>query len=439
MIDRQQTFATEAEHRAWIAAQSALPVGFRVGTHRFDFTPVEIGKPATMTLSLVVCDEPTPDFAAVFTRNAFPGAPVRIGRQRLQSERLGAIIINNKVSNVCAPEGVATAETLCTDLAGRLGLPPAAVLPSSTGVIGWRIPLAEMQRALPDAVAALQADSIAPLASGIMTTDLYPKVRRYDFPGGGSIVGVAKGAGMVEPNLATMLSYLLTDVPVARAQLRACLAEVVETSYNAISIDTDQSTSDTVVALSSGQAQAVPLDAFKAGLRVVCEALAEDLVRNGEGVHHVVRATVSEAPDAAIAKGIGKAVINSPLLQCAICGNDPNVGRLVAAVGKWLGDVHPEVPTAGFRLAIGGIEVFADGCFHLDPDKERRLHEHLVAAELYRSTVPADGVYRPPVSWPPHQRYVDIGIACGCGTASCTVIGGDRSHEYISENADYRS
>ena len=432
-------FMSEHGHRHWLATQAALPAGFRVGTTRLSFEPAEVPKTVSMNLTLIALDQPTPDFAAAFTRNAFPGAPVTIGRRRLQEPTLGAILVNNKVSNVCAPGGVETSERLCAALAAQLGLRPAEVLPCSTGVIGWALPVSAMIDALPAAVAALESSSILPAALGIMTTDLYPKIRRADL-GGGAIVGIAKGAGMIEPNLATMLVYILTDIAVPRAALRQMLPDVVGESFNAISIDSDQSTSDTVVVLSSGQVAGVSEAAFREALGRVCRELAEDVVRNGEGVHHVMKVTVQGAPDAALARAVGKSVVNSPLFQCALCGNDPNIGRLVCAVGKYLGNYQPGLDVSRCRMAIGGHEVFAGGAFHIGPDTERLLHTCFRHAELYESGPPdGRGVFKPPISWPPHQRCVEIQIDLGNGSAACTVIGADRSHEYISENADYRS
>ncbi|HSN13205.1 MAG TPA: bifunctional ornithine acetyltransferase/N-acetylglutamate synthase, partial [Anaeromyxobacteraceae bacterium] len=138
MTDRTHTFASRAEHRAWLAAQARLPKGFRVGTAELEFTPFEVAKPAKMRLTLIALDRPTEAFGAVFTRNAFPGAPVIVGRARLAGARLGAVLVNNKISNVCAPGGVEASERLCGEVAKALGLAAGEVLPSSTGVIGWR-------------------------------------------------------------------------------------------------------------------------------------------------------------------------------------------------------------------------------------------------------------------------------------------------------------
>jgi glutamate N-acetyltransferase/amino-acid N-acetyltransferase len=434
----QLTFADRAAHRAWLAAQSALPAGFRVGRASFDFTPREAPKPARMNLTLIALDQPTPAFAALFTRNAFPGAPVIIGRTRLAEPSLGAIVINNKISNVCAPDGVATAERVCAAAAAQLGLSPRQVLPSSTGVIGWALPEEAMIAALPAAVGALAPGSVLPAAEGIVTTDLYPKVRRADV-GGGSIVGIAKGAGMIEPNLATMLVYLLTDIAVPRAELRQMLARATDASFNAISIDSDTSTSDTVVALSSGRVPFADWGAFERALHQVCRDLAEDVVRNGEGVRHVIRVTVREAASLGLARALGKAVVNGPLFKCAVAGNDPNVGRLIQAIGKHVGAHAPGTDLSGLRATMGGIEIFSGGVFRLNPEKEAALVAHLRGAELYASQPGPDGVFSAPIDFPPHERAVELEIALGNGAASATVLGGDLTHEYVSENADYRS
>src|SRR5512133_1126786 len=170
------TFADRAAHRAWLASQAALPAGFRIGTASLDFVPVEVPKPARMNLTLLALEKPTGSFAAKFTRNAFPGAPVIVGRRRLEGPALGAIVVNNKLANVCAPGGVEAAERVCAEAARLLGCAPEEVLPSSTGVIGWTLPVGAMLAALPAAAAALAGGSVLPAAEAIMTTDLYPKV-----------------------------------------------------------------------------------------------------------------------------------------------------------------------------------------------------------------------------------------------------------------------
>jgi glutamate N-acetyltransferase / amino-acid N-acetyltransferase len=442
MASTSLRFSSRDQHRRWLQGQAVLPHGFRVGTTRLSFTPNEAPRPARMTITLIALDRPTPDFAAVFTRNAIVGAPVIIGRQRLGEPTLGAVLVNNKISNVGAPDGLATAERLCAAAAGALGMSANQVLPASTGIIGWQLPVEAMAAAIPDAVKVLSPDSVLPAAEGIMTTDLYPKVRRVivgQGSGAGSIVGIAKGAGMVEPNMATMLVYLLTDLAVPREELRALLPGIADRTFNRISIDSDTSTSDTLALLSSGAVPCPDRAAFAEALSTVCADLAEDVVRNGEGVHHVLRVTVRGAPTEALARLVGKGIVNSPLVKTAICGNDPNVGRIAAALGKQLSLHAPDLDIGGLRLSLGGHDLFVGGAFRLHGDKESALTQHLRQAELYRSQPDAEGIFKPPVDYPPHEEVVQMEIDLGAGEQSSTVLGADLSHEYISENADYRS
>lgn len=432
------TFSNRDDHLTWLREQSALPQGFKVGTTTFDFTPLEALKPARMTLTLITLDEPSADFGAVFTQNAFPGAPVIIGRQRQDESTLGALVINNKISNVCAPDGVATSEHICAAAAEVLAIQSGQIFPSSTGIIGWRLPAEAMVNALPAATAALQPETILPAAEGIVTTDLYPKVRSIQI-GKGRIVGIAKGAGMIEPNLATMLVYVLTDIAIPREVLRSELTLAVNESFNRISIDSDTSTSDTVAIVSSGQVEDVAISDFRQGLRQVCRDLAEDVVRNGEGVRHVMRVHVKGAPDTKYATQLGRAVVNAPLFKCAIAGNDPNVGRLVQAIGRFVGNSAQSIDVKPMRLSIGGIEIFSNGEFMLDPSKEMALQSHLEAAQLYASQPTAQGVFLPPIDYPAHERCVEIEVLLGVGPAEAIVLGGDLTHEYVTENADYRS
>ncbi len=245
-----------------------------------------------MNLSLILADRETPDFAAVFTRNQFPGAPVLIGRERLERPIIRGVLANNKISNVCTPRGGENAEGLLTDLAGLVGETGQSFFSASTGIIGWDLPVREMREALPTLVAGLSGTSMLPVAQAIMTTDAFPKVRRASV-GSGSIVGTAKGAGMIEPNMGTLLCFLCTDLSVPRQELREHLAWCVERSLNRISVDSDQSTSDTAILLSSRRKSAVPPQEFREGLLKVLSGLAFDIVRNAEGIGHVMRVRVA--------------------------------------------------------------------------------------------------------------------------------------------------
>ncbi len=434
-----RTFASQAEHRAFVAQQARMPQGFRAGSTRFAFTPAEVDKPANMNVTVLAADQPCADFAAVFTRNAVAGAPVLLGRQRLNEPQLGAIVINNKISNVGVDTGMADAEAVCAAVGAGLGLPGSAVMSASTGVIGWRLPKAAIVAAVPKAIESLTSASLFPAAEAIMTTDLYPKARTARV-GEGCITGIAKGAGMIEPNMATMLGFVLTDLAVPREALRAMLPRVVDQSFNAISIDSDTSTSDMVVVLSSGKVPCPDLGQFEAALMHVCQNLAHDVVRNGEGVHHVMRVTVKGVANTAWAKAIGKSVVNSPLVKAAICGNDPNVGRLLCAIGKVAGGAGFDLKTSDLNVFMGGHPLFSRGAFTLSRELETTLQAYLQHAQMYESRASDDGIFRPPLAFPPHERCVDIEVNWGqAGAQEVSIFGADLSHEYVSENADYRS
>lgn len=253
---------------------------------------------------------------------------------------------------------------------------------------------------------------------------------------------------MIEPDMATMLVFVLTDamLPGGHEAMQKCLEVAVNAdgSFNRISVDSDQSTSDMVLLVSS-EAEERPVDvaAFEAALTEVCAALAEDVVRNGEGVQHVIRATVSGAPTAALAHAVAKAVVNSPLVKTAVAGNDPNVGRVLCAIGDCLGSGGEATPaevaaaSSSCVVTMGGTTVFERGEFALDPKKEVELVRYLSDAEI--AVVAEEGGHGSSLGFPPHERVVDIGIDLGAGTEGTVVFGSDLTHGYVSENADYRS
>jgi len=246
---------------------------------------------------------------------------------------------------------------------------------------------------------------------------------------------------MIEPNMATMLCYILTDLKISKEKLINYLSKAVKKSFNSISVDGDQSTSDTVLVLSSNKIEADDDDhrEFQASLENVCTELAEDIVRNGEGTQHVIKITVTGAPTDNIAAELGKFVINSNLFKCAIAGSDPNVGRIVAAIGSYFGSrVVENVDFNRFIcIKIGGTIIFENGSFSLDPVKEKTLSDYLFEAQLY------------PVSMLEHERTfpmhyknveMDIIFSNELGySGSAVVIGSDLTKEYVEINADYRS
>ncbi len=381
-----------------------------------------------MNLALILLDQPSRDFAAVFTRNRFPGAPVLLGRRRLERDSIQGILINNKISNVGTPDGEKDAEALLAALGSQLGASAESFFAASTGIIGWGLPLREMEEALPRLVAGLDRSSILPLARAIMTTDAFPKVRRASV-GQGTILGTAKGAGMIEPNMATLLCFVCTDIAMPRETLREELAWCVERSLNRISVDSDQSTSDTAIILSSGRRPAVPREELRQGLLEVLSGLAFDIMRNAEGVGHVMRVRVTGGRNESTALSVARAIVNSPLVKTAIFGNDPNVGRIISAVGDYLGNAGEPLDPAGVRVRMGGVDIFAGGGFQLDSVKEEKLSAYLKDRAL--------DTRRPP--WPQHDKTVDIEVILGISSLFAEVLGSDLSYDYVKENADYRS
>ncbi len=433
-------YNSQAEYLDAAKRRALLPAGFSAASVSFSFTPVErpLGGQKEMNLSLIMLDRPTDRFAATFTRNRFPGAPVLLGKSRLDEEAVSGVVINNKVANVCAPGGLDTAERICQALGALLGQEGRRFFSSSTGVIGWSLPLEELTSALPGLTARREANrvreekdpgsSLFEVARGIMTTDAFPKVRSAVL-GGGRITAVVKGAGMIEPNMATMLCFIMTDLDISRKALRRILPEAVDRSFNAISVDGDQSTSDMVLAFSSAEKGPVSAPAFADALTELLRDLAEDLVRNGEGTEHVIRLAVSGAPDHRTAREAGKGVVNSPLVKTAVAGNDPNVGRILSSLGDWAGNNGVDLDPERVTLSMGGRTLFQDGRFTLDQDTEDFL-----AAYLREARLPAESP-----GYPVHPRCVDISLDLGLGSGTAEVLGSDLTHGYVSENADYRT
>ena len=426
-------YESSADYLAALEARGALPAGFGVAAAATAFEPPERpGKELPLRVALLLADRPTPAFAATLTRNALRGAPVQVVADLLDRRApVRGVLINNAVSNVGVASGVDDAMTVLERLAGQAGAAGQAFAPASTGVIGWRLPVAPICAALPGLVAACAPGaSVLPAARAIMTTDRYPKVRSRR-AGAATVTGIAKGAGMIEPSMATMLAFLLTDAAVDRGALQRLLDAAVRDSFNRISVDGDQSTSDMVLALGSQRAAPVAEEALGDAIAGVCRDLAADIVRNGEGVEHVIRVAVRAPGTDEQAAAIGKAVVNSPLVKTAVFGDDPNVGRIVSAVGDHLGGLAggSAPPLAAAVVRLGGITVFGGGAFALDGAKEAALASYLRERRIDHT-----------LDYPPHDRAVEIEIDFGAArAASAVVLGADLSHGYVTENADYRS
>jgi glutamate N-acetyltransferase / amino-acid N-acetyltransferase len=347
--------------------------------------------------------------AAMFTRSRFPGAPVIVGRAHIAGGYAQAIVVNSKNANVATGQrGIEDALDMCRVVAGELGIDTRDVLPFSTGVIGRHLPMDKIRAGLQGIRAELRPNNLELAARAIMTTDMYPKYISRQV-GSAVVAGIAKGAGMIEPNMATMLAYLMTDAELPSQIMRPMLRRVVNRSFNAVSIDTDTSTSDTVVLMANGLAGAVHRRAFEEALIDVCEYLAREIARNGEGASKLLTVQVSGAKNARQAKFVAKAVVNSPLVKTAVYGCDPNWGRIVMAVGKCADeqDIEPNRTTIRF----GSTAVFELGS---------PVACDLEALQKYLA-----------------QQEVEIGVDLGIGNATVRVWGCDLTEGYIKENAYY--
>ena len=365
-------------------------------------------KPEAKDLTIFV-SEVEANAAAVFTRNHFPGAPIILGRETIKGGRLKAIVANSKVSNVATgTRGVENARRMAAAAATELGTTADRVLVSSTGVIGVQLPVEKVERGIRGMAGDLQTDPLVG-AEGIMTTDTHPKALSASV-GDATITWVAKGSGMIEPNMATMLSYIFTDAALDAATLDRMLRAAVARSFNMLSVDTDTSTSDTCVILANGLAGAVNEAAFLELLVAGCVRMTEILGRDGEGAEHLLRVKVRGAKDDTEAKVIAKSVLNSPLVKTMVHGADPNVGRLLMAVGKCFDcTIAPSATDAwinGYQVVRGGERLEFD-----------------------------DAVVRAALT----AEVVDLEIALGVGEADATAYGCDLTKGYVEENASYYS
>lgn len=347
--------------------------------------------------------------AAVFTRNQFPGAPIILGRETIKGGLLRAIIANSKVSNVATGErGVANARRMAAAAAAELGTDAGKVLVSSTGVIGVQLPVEKIEVGLRGMATDLQDDPLVG-AEGIMTTDTHPKALSASV-GNATITWVAKGSGMIEPNMATMLAYIFTDAALDAATLDRLLRGAVDVSFNMLSVDTDTSTSDTCAILANGLAGPVDEQAFHDVLVAGCVRMTEILARDGEGAEHLLRITVRDAASARDARVVAKSLVNSPLIKTMVHGADPNVGRILMAIGK----------CTDVTINTGATSAWVNGCQVVSKGTRLDFDDAMVRVAL--------GV-----------EVVDLEVSLGAGSASARAYGCDLTKGYIDENAAYYS
>ncbi len=391
----------------------ATPLGFRAAG-----ISAGIKANGSPDLALVVSDRPA-QAAAVFTTNKVIAAAVSVSKDHLRRSggAVRAIVINSGCANACTgDQGVTDAREMTAATARLVGCAVEQVLVASTGVIGVNLPMDNVRAGLPAAFNALGADQGPAAARAIMTTDLRPKESAARITIGGhdaTIGGMAKGAGMIEPNMATMLGFVTTDASVPGALLDRALREAVDRSFNAITVDGDSSTNDCVMLLASG-ASGVTIDeasyaTFLEGLTAVCRELALAIVRGGEGATKLVTVHVTGAASGAEARRAAKVIANSLLVKTAIHGGDPNWGRLICAAGR----ASVALDASRAAVTIGSLVLFKDG----------QPHDELApaAADYLKGT------------------DLTIGVDLGSGSASSTVWTCDLSAEYVRINADYRT
>jgi glutamate N-acetyltransferase/amino-acid N-acetyltransferase len=379
-----------------------FPRGFRCASRNVGL------KPAAKDLTLFASETDAPA-AALFTLNHFPGAPVVLGRETIRGGRLRGILVNSKVSNVATGlRGLEHARRMAAAAAAELATTPDRIIVSSTGVIGVPLPIERIEHGVRGMAAALQGDPLVG-AEGMMTTDTHPKAISASADGA-TITWVAKGSGMIEPNMATMLSYIFTDAALDAATLDRLLRRAVDVSFNMLSVDSDTSTSDTCVILANGLAGTVDETAFADALTAGCIRMTEILARDGEGAEHLLRVSVRGAASDIEARRVAKAIVNSPLIKTMVHGADPNVGRILMAVGKCVDcTIRPVATDAwinGHRVVRGGERVDFD-----------------------------DATVRGALA----TEVVDLEVALGVGDAAATAYGCDLTKGYIDENAAYYS
>lgn len=393
----------------------------RVKGFRFAGIRAGIKSSDALDLGLVFAERPAVA-AGVFTRNRVRAAPVLISERRLRSGQCQAILANSGNANACTgPQGRKTALALTRAAASSLGVPAAWVVPASTGVIGVQLPRQSIEAAIPALVSDLSESGVVRFARAIMTTDRGPKIARAEVRVGGAscrVLGVAKGAGMIHPNMATTLAFVTTDASLRSGTLRRLLRQAVEPTFNRCSVDGDTSTNDSIYALASGAATSRLVEEgsstgrrFAQALTEVLESLAKMIVADGEGAEHLVRIEVRGARSDSDAVQIARTIAGSQLVKTALYGCDPNWGRILAAAGRSGARFNPD----HVSVKIGDVPIFNRGTPVMTSRTEAKA-----AATMKRS------------------EYV-ISVAVGRGAGLGHYWTCDLGHGYVQINADYRT
>ena len=363
--------------------------------------------------------------AAVYTKNAVKAAHIHVDKRHLADGKARAAVINSGNANACAPNGEENAERVCAAAAKAIGCPAEDVVAASTGVIGQTLNVAVMEEGMPALYASVEAGAAGSdaAAHAIMTTDTVKKELAVETVIGGRTVrmgGIAKGSGMIHPNMGTMLCFITTDCSIAPEMIKSALLDTVRVSFNRISVDGDTSTNDTCCVLANGLAgnptitgKGPDYDAFVEALKALCVELAKKMASDGEGASHLITCTVTGAKSEESAETIAKSVIGSALTKAAIFGADANWGRVLCAMGYSGEDFDPDKVDVAFQSAAGSIRVCAQGRgLDFDEDLAKKiLTEH----------------------------DVTIAITMGEGDGTCTCWGCDLTYEYVKINGDYRT
>ena len=375
-------------------------------------------------VALIVSDEDCA-CAAVYTKNAVKAAHIHVDKRHLADGKARAAVINSGNANACAPMGEENAERVCAAAGKALGCRPEDVVVAATGVIGQTLNVAVIEQGMPElcAAAAHTAAGSDAAAHAIMTTDTVKKELAVETVIGGKTVrmgGIAKGSGMIHPNMGTMLCFLTTDCAISPAMIRAALKEVVCKTFNRISVDGDTSTNDSCIVLANGLAgnaeiteQGADYQAFTEALMTLCTELARKMAADGEGAKHLITCTVTGAADEKTAETVARSVISSTLTKAAIFGADANWGRVLCAMGYSGADFDPEVVDVAFASAAGDIAVCEKGRgLPFDEDLAKKILTE-------------------------HDVEIRISMGAGAGTATCW--GCDITYDYIKINGDYRT
>ena len=379
-----------------------LPRGFRAHV-------TNIGvKDSTADFTVVASEQPC-TAAGVFTRSSFAGPSVLVSRSHVAHGTARAMVVISKNANVATGEqGLADAQEVVAGVAAALECATHDVLIASTGVIGRPYPMERIRAGLAGIPTPLPGTDALQVAQGIMTTDTVPKSASAAV-GAASIVGVAKGVGMIEPDMATMIAMFFTDAAVPGPALDEVFRRVVDRTFNCVSVDTDTSTSDTAVILANGAAGAVDMAEFEAALYEVAESLTKQIARDGEGATTLLEVTVDGAASAEQAKRVAKAIVNSPLVKTAVHGADPNWGRVAMAVGK--ATTADEVDQAAVVIRFGAQEVYPA---QLGDAGLAALSQYMAGDDV----------------------LIHVSLATG-GSHTATVWGCDLTDGYVRINADY--